>query len=512
MNNFHVDWLAKWAKYTPNKFFLREYNTGREWSYSLFNNAANHLAEYLKTEIGLVKGERLAVYSTNNSEFVLLFSACIKIGVILVPFNFRLMPQELDSLIEDAKPTMIVYETEYEDSFRKLKSISKECIVKTINDISEFFKFKDEKIRLQTSATFSENDQVMILYTSGTTGRSKGAIINHKMLFWNAVNTALRLDLNSQDHTQSFAPFFHTGGWNVLFTPFLHCGASHTILTKFDPDLILELMEKEKSTILFGVPTMLQMMSDSPKFETTDLSSVRYAIVGGAPMPIPLIEKWHAKEVFIRQGYGLTEVGPNVFSIHHEDAMRKKGSIGFPNFYFETKLINDFGNVCKTNEVGELWLKAPVVTPGYWKNEAATEEAITDGWFHTGDMMKFDEDGFYFVVDRKKNMFISGGENVYPAEVEKLLYTNNKVKEVAVIGVPDEKWGEVGKAFIVPESDQSLDVSELAQFCQNQIAKYKIPKYFEIINELPKNDAGKIDRKALNNIHNKLSNQITELQ
>jgi fatty-acyl-CoA synthase len=326
------------------------------------------------------------------------------------------------------------------------------------------------------------------------------------MLFWNSINTGLRLDLNSADHTQSFAPFFHTGGWNVLFTPFLHHGASHTLLTQFDADLILQLMEKEKATILFGVPTMLQMMADSQYFNKADLSSVRYAIVGGAPMPIPLINIWHNKGVFIRQGFGLTEVGPNCFSLHQDDAIRKKGSIGFPNFYFDAKVMKDNKEECRANEVGELWLKSPVVTPGYWRNEKATMEAITDGWFHTGDLVKKDEEGYFYVVDRKKNMFISGGENVYPSEVEAFLYSNNKVKEAAVIGVDDEKWGEVGKAYIVKKENEKLDENDIREFCSGNLAKYKIPKHIEFLSELPKSEAGKIDKKILLQMH---KNQLT---
>ncbi|MAT57221.1 MAG: o-succinylbenzoate--CoA ligase [Ignavibacteriae bacterium] len=504
--NFQVDWISKWAKYTPNKFFLREYNSSREWNFKEFNNAANHLADYLISKVGLKKKDRLAVYSSNNAEYVLLFSACVKTGIILVPLNFRLAPRELDQLIDDADPKVLVYEEEYEENFNRLKSVQESQVKLKISDISKFFERKDETVADYVDSSIGENDSVMILYTSGTTGKSKGALITHKMLFWNAVNTSLRLDLNSSDHTQSFAPFFHTGGWNVLFTPFLHCGASHTLLTKFDAELILELMQNEKATILFGVPTMLQMMSDSGKFNKVDLSSVRYAIVGGAPMPIPLIEKWHSKGVYIRQGYGLTEVGPNVFSLHHDDAVKKKGSIGFPNFYFEVKLMNEKNEECGINEVGELWIKSPVVTPGYWRNEEATTNSITDGWFHTGDMMRYDEDGYFYVVDRKKNMYISGGENVYPAEVEKYLYTNPKIKEAAVIGVADEKWGEVGKAFIVLKENENSTESEFYEYCLGNLAKYKIPKYYQIMDELPRNEAGKIDKKVLLELHNKSIN------
>ncbi|PKL83371.1 MAG: AMP-dependent synthetase, partial [Ignavibacteriae bacterium HGW-Ignavibacteriae-3] len=460
------------------------------------NNRANSFANFLSDELKIKKGDRIAVYSKNRAEYVLLFSACVKTGAILVPLNFRLTPRELDILLLDADPTLFIYESEYQKEVEKLETLSKIPIKKEIVEITPFLTQPTANHNVFLTG-HDQEDTVMILYTAGTTGLSKGAIINHGMLFWNSINTALRLDLTTGDHTQSFAPFFHTGGWNVLFTPFLHHGASHTLLTKFDAELILQLMEKERATILFGVPTMLQMMADSPLFKKVDLSSVRYAIVGGAPMPIPLINTWHEKGVYIRQGYGLTEVGPNVFSLHQDDAIRKKGSIGFPNFYFDVKIVDDNGNELGANEVGELWLKSPAVTPGYWRKPEETAKAVTDGWFHTGDMVAKDEEGYFFVVDRKKNMFISGGENVYPAEIERFLLTHTAIKEVAVIGVHDEKWGEVGIAFIVLKEEQGISPAEFAEFCKGKLAKYKTPKYFNVVQEIPKNEAGKIDRKKL---------------
>jgi fatty-acyl-CoA synthase len=501
MHNFQTDWLAKWAKYTPDRMFLREHQRDIQWSYSDFNGRTNSLAAYLVDQYKIKKGDRVAIYSKNKSEHVILFLACIKIGALLVPLNFRLMPRELDILINDAEPGIFFYDEEFTDHIPKLNSLSKAEVVTPLTEITKFLLGQNISSGFEPNEVYTEDDPVMILYTAGTTGLSKGVIITHKMLFWNSINTGLRLDLHSSDHTQSFAPFFHTGGWNVLFTPFLHHGASHTLLTQFDADLILQLMEKEKATILFGVPTMLQMMADSPYFDKADLSSVRYAIVGGAPMPIPLINTWHSKGVFIRQGFGLTEVGPNCFSLHQDDAIRKKGSIGFPNFYIEAKIVKEDKTECVANEVGELWLKSPVVTPGYWKNEKATKEAITDGWFHTGDLVKQDDEGCFFVVDRKKNMYISGGENVFPAEIESFLYTNEKIKEAAVIGVEDKKWGEVGKAYIVIKDNQTLTENEIIEFCLGNIAKFKIPKYIQFLNELPKSEAGKIDKKKLIQMH-----------
>ncbi|MEW6701467.1 MAG: long-chain fatty acid--CoA ligase [Bacteroidota bacterium] len=515
--NFQIDWLAKWAKYTPNRMFLREHERELEWTYFDFNMRANSLTNFFADELKIKKGDRIAVYSKNRAEYLLLLIASIKSGAIFVPLNFRLTPRELDILLNDAEPQLFIYEDEYHKEVGRLETLVKIPLKKTIQEITHFLTESITNYQPLTTNNQSaegglitqvdQEDPVMILYTAGTTGLPKGAIINHRMLFWNSINTALRLDITTEDHTQSFAPFFHTGGLNVLLTPFIHHGASHTLLTKFDADLILQLMEKERTTILFGVPTMFQMMADSPLFKKVDLSSVRYAIVGGAPMPIPLINIWHEKGVFIRQGYGLTEVGPNVFSLHQNDAVRKKGSIGFPNFYFDLKIVDENGTELGINEVGELWLKSPAVTPGYWRKPEETAKSITDGWFHTGDMVMKDDEGYFFVVDRKKNMFISGGENVYPAEIEKFLLTHPAIKEAAVIGVPDEKWGEVGAAYIVVSENVILNGCEVSDFCKGKLAKYKTPKYFEIVKEIPKNDAGKTDKKKLLALHqNKITN------
>ncbi|MCF7826814.1 MAG: long-chain fatty acid--CoA ligase [Candidatus Marinimicrobia bacterium] len=494
------DWLARWAYYTPEKLFLREHVSDRSWTYGQFNEASRRCARYLQQEMELSKGDRLAIYSRNRMEYFMLYFAAIKLGVILVPLNFRLTPVELDVLLKDAEPQAMLFEEDYSEQVNALKSLPENCQKLGIESLRSLLvvEAKLSPIEFSNTAIDSE-DLVMILYTSGTTGVPKGAIITHKMLFWNSINTALRLDLQSSDHTQAYAPLFHTGGWNVLFTPFLHQGASHTILEGFDPDLILELIEQERSTILFGVPTMMQMLADSPRFETTDLSSLRYAVVGGAPMPIPLIEIWHQKDVPIRQGYGLTEVGPNCFSLNQDAAIRKQGSIGFPNFYMDARVVSEDGKDVDVDEAGELCLSSPVVTPGYWRKPAETKRAITDGWFHTGDMARKDGDGYFYIVDRKKNMFISGGENVYPAEVEATLILHPDIQAAAVIGIPDERWGEVGLAFIV--ASRKVELSEVREFCLKSLAKYKTPKQVCLIESLPVNDSGKLDRKQLIEIY-----------
>ena len=307
----------------------------------------------------------------------------------------------------------------------------------------------------------------------------------------------MRLNITSDDRSVSCTPLFHTGGWNVIPTPFLHRGASFCLTRTFDPDAILRLMEEDKSTMFMAVPTMLQMMVDSDLFSQVQLKHMRFFIIGGEPMPLPLIRKWHDKGVPIRQGYGMTEAGPSITSLHQDDAIRKMGSIGLPNFYIDTKIVDEAGNEVGANQVGELLLKGPSVTTGYWQNESVTRESIVEGWLHTGDLVVKDDDGFLFVVDRKKNMYISGGENVYPAEVEKVLHSHDKVAEAAVIGVPDDKWGEVGSAFIVLKQGAQLSEEELIDFCAGRLAKYKTPKHIQFIETLPRSDAGKLDRKAM---------------
>jgi fatty-acyl-CoA synthase len=497
-----TDWVAKWAHYTPDRMALRDHARDVSWTYADADRRATALAAWLCTTHGVVRGDRVAVLAPNCSETVFLFLACVKLGAVLLPLNFRLTAPELKVVLDDATPRLLVHDAAYTPTVATLAAAGFGGAAVPREDLAACVWDEPAPVRFVPDRPGELDDLVMILYTSGTTGTPKGALITHRMLLWNAINTQLRLDLTGRDHSLSFAPFFHTGGWNVLLTPFLHNGASHTLLEGFDPDLILELIGREEVSLLFGVPTMMQMLADAPGFAAADLTSLRYAIVGGAPMPEPLIDRWHARGVFIRQGYGLTEVGPNCYSLHQDHAVSRRGSIGFPNFYIEAKIVAGDGRACGPDEVGELWLRSEVVTPGYWNNPEATAAAITDGWFHTGDMVKQDAEGFTWVMDRKKNMYISGGENVYPAEVEAALVSHGAVKEAAVIGVPHPKWGETGHAFLVLEPGQALDQEAVTAFCLDRLAKFKIPKHITFVPELPRNDAGKIDRLALRELAN----------
>lgn len=493
-----MDWFSKWALYSPDETAVKEWETGRTLSYGVLNKMANRLAIYLTQNLGLQKGDRVVVLAENCLEYIVLFAAAQKTGLILVPLNYRLSTAEIDYLLQDAHPRLVIGEHKYQFLLDTAPSYSPIEFNWNIEALGQWLEEAAQQPEQPfASAILEEDHPIFILYTSGTTGFPKGALYTHKMLFWNSINTAMSLVINSHGRTVVCMPPFHTGGWNVLTTPLLHHGGYVCLMKKFDAEEVLKALKEEKPSIFMGVPTMLKMIADCEGFASADLSSLYYIIVGGEPMPIPLIETWHEKGVFIRQGFGMTEVGPNLFSLHHRDATRKKGSIGRPNFYVDIKIVDESGQEVPPNTPGELLLRGPMTTPGYWGNPKATASSIRDGWFYSGDMIRQDEEGYIYVVDRIKNMFISGGENVYPAEIERVLVAHPQISGAAVIGVADEKWGEVGKAFVTVAEGGILDEAEVKNWCLQNLARFKVPKYFEFLEVLPVSATGKIDKKQL---------------
>ncbi|SHK84154.1 class I adenylate-forming enzyme family protein [Rhodothermus profundi] len=486
-----TDWLERNAQYWPERPALTWVPTGERWTFARLHDEGEALAAVLTAQFDVQKGDRIAVLAENRPEHVLLFVACQKAGWILVPLNYRLAAPELAYQVADSTPALLVYDAPYTDVARTLG-------VDALLPLETVRTFARSGAQRKVRPAVHLEDPLMILYTSGTTGRPKGAIITHGMIAWNAFNTIHRLDLTSQDVSFNAAPFYHTGGWNVLLTPFLFKGGHTYLLDRFDPGQILQLCEEAGITILWGVPTMLRMLAEHPRFERTSLSTVRYAVVGGEAMPEPLIRRWHAKGVPIRQGFGMTEVGVNCFSLSEADALRKIGSIGLPNFYVEVRVVDEQGREVGVDTVGELLMRGPVVTPGYWQRPEATAEAIdAAGWFHTGDLVRQDADGYFYVVGRKKDMYISGGENVYPAEVEAVLRRHPDVAEAAVVGVPDPKWGETGAAFLVLKPGRTLTAEAVQAYCRTQLAGYKVPRHVFFLETLPLGPTGKCDKRAL---------------
>ncbi len=494
--HIEIDWIKRWALYSPNNVALKSVEDDSELTYQDFYERILRTAAYLRDAQKVEKGDRVAVLSINRMEYVILFFAIQRIGGIMLPLNFRLAAPEISYQLKDADAKLLVYEQSFQETVDKLDVKPDSFINFEDSDgLSGIMTSTQKPKEIEHVGDFE--DACMILYTSGTTGRPKGAVITHKMLFWNSINTGLRLNLTQNDVSITFAPFFHTGGWNVLTTPLLHRGATVLLMKKFDADKILTLCDEEEVSILFGVPTMMDMMYRSEKFASSSLQTVRYAIVGGEPMPLNLIDAWQEKGIPVRQGYGLTEFGPNVFSLNQEDSKRKIGSIGFPNFYIDTRVVDNQGNDVPQGELGELILKGPVCMKEYWNNPEETAKTVVNGWMHTGDIVRVDEEGYFYVIDRKKEMFISGAENVYPAELEHVFRTHPAIRDIAVIGVPDEKWGESGKAFIVLEDGKTASAEELQEWARERLAKFKVPKHYAFLKELPTSDSGKILKKLL---------------
>jgi fatty-acyl-CoA synthase len=337
----------------------------------------------------------------------------------------------------------------------------------------------------------------MILYTSGTTGKSKGAMISWRQIHWNAINTTIGLALTENDVSFLNTPLYHTGGWHVLFTPLMHLGGRVVLQRQFDPAVCNELIEREHITILFGIPTTMRLMLEAPNFSEADFSSLRFAICGGEPCPVPILHAYQKKGVPVRQGYGLTEAGPNCFSLPAEDALRKEGSVGFPNFHIETRIERENGSEAGPGEVGELLMRGPHVFSGYWNNPEATKETLTNGWVRTGDLFKRDTEGFHTVVGRKKDMFISGGENVYPAQVERILHDHPAIAQVSVVSVPDSRWGETGCACVVLKPGEKLDSDALQQWGRKYLAAFQCPRHIIQLDALPLGPSGKVDKRAL---------------
>jgi acyl-CoA synthetase (AMP-forming)/AMP-acid ligase II len=326
----------------------------------------------------------------------------------------------------------------------------------------------------------------------------KAAQVSHRMIAWNTLNTVIH-DVTHNDVYLNVFPMFHTGGLFVYTLPQVIFGGLTILIRQFDPALVLKLIEREKATIFAGVPAQYQMLTQAENWRSADLSSLRFCTSGGAPLPVPLVEQYtREKGIRFKQGFGMTEFGPGIFALAPEDAIRKAGSIGRPNFYVDARVVDADNRPLGPNEIGELVLKGPSYSSGYFNNAEASAAVVdADGWFHTGDLAKYDEEWYFFIVDRKKDMFLSGGENVYPAEIEKVLYQHPAVHMCAVVGVPDAKWGEVGKAFVVLKPGTKATEQELLDLCRANLARYKVPHSIVFLDALPISSAGKVLKREL---------------
>ncbi len=501
----HGNWLQRWALYSPEKTAIIELESGRTVTYAALAERADRAAHLLRQRYGVGAGDRVAVIGANRLAQVDLYFAVAKLGAILVPINWRLTPDEVAYVLGNAKPVVLAWGADVAETVAALRDGRWGGATLALDGEGDAPDFEALLAAAAADPVATEgvgaDTPVMLLYTSGTTGRPKGAILTHGTITWNAINTCAGWNVGHDDVTITHTPFFHTGGWNVLTLPLLHHGGTVVLAERFDPAATLDAVARHGVTVLFAVPTMFQMMLDEPGFASADLGSLRFLISGGAACPVPLIEAYQARGVVFKQGYGLTEVGPNCFVLHERDAVRKAGSVGFPTLHLDTRLVDGEGREVGPGEVGELQLRGPTVCAGYWRNDEATAAAIAaDGWFATGDLLRRDDDGYHYVVGRLKEMFISGGENVYPAEVERVLYEIPAVVEAAVVPVADARWGEVGHAFVAlgpTNGSGAPGPDEMLGFCRDRLARYKVPKGLTVLPALPKGSSGKIQKRDL---------------
>ncbi len=496
MTFIHVgEWLARREQLTPEKIGVVDGETQTRLAYRELHVRARALGALLQSQYAIQQGDRVAILAINAPEYLDAFFACALIGAVLVPLNWRLTVHELTTILADCAPRLLVHDAAYQQKAAEAAAAVSARQIEPLRLLPmSAFPGADARLALQAVPfhTPDGEEAALILYTSGTTGVPKGAILSHRMITWNAINTQVSWGLWDSDITPTFAPFFHAGGLNVLTTPLYHCGGTVVLLRSSEPAAVLRAIEQERCTIVFAVPTVFQMLLEHPNFVTADLSSVRFCVTGGSSCPLPIIHRYAARGLQFRQGYGMTEVGVNCFSLAPEDALRKAGSVGRPVFHSRARIVDDQDRDVAPGEVGELVLAGPHVCSGYWQRPEATAEAYRGGWWHTGDLVRCDEEGYYSIVGRKKDLFISGGENVYPAEVEAVLLNHPAIAEAAVIAEPDPKWGEVGLAVVVLRTAGSLAAQDVITFCADRLARYKIPRRVVFTDALPRNAMGKV--------------------
>lgn len=503
----HKNWVGNYSKsraiLTPNKEAVYDLDNECSYTYGELDKRADMVACFFESRLGIKRKDRIAFIARNCIELIDAYYATGKTGTILVPYNVRLSVQELIQLIRNEEPKVLFYEDAFSDKIAALKEQTsiQHYISLPGSKRGEDIPYGD--ILLPGAATpkscdgLTLNDIHLLLHTGGTTGLPKAAMLSHQAMLFNSINEVMTWNITHRDSAHILLPLFHTGGWNLLTLPILHAGGRIIINKQFDPLVALQTIEKEKTTFCFGAATIFKAMSDLAEFENTDLSTLRWAMAGAAPTPLNVMEKYWNKGLRFILGYGMTEAGPNNLSVlaEHltwEEIKQKHASVGKPMYFTMARIVDDEGNELGENQVGELVWSGPQIFSGYWRNEVESAKTLKQSWVFTGDMAKKDEDGFYYIVGRKKNMFVSGGENVFPPEIEKVLYELTQIREACVFGVPDEKWGEVGKAVISLNQGQELTVEEIISHLRSRIAHYKVPKYVQIIDDLPKNSVGKI--------------------
>ncbi|WP_314955928.1 long-chain fatty acid--CoA ligase [Bradyrhizobium cosmicum] len=479
------------AAFSPDKIAIAF--EGERLSYAAFAARIERAATALKQELGIGRGDRVAILSLNRPDYLVLLYACARLGAMLVPLNWRLAVAEQVFILADSGAKVLVLERAFEAI---LPALAPGTAVVGLDFVPPLgTRFKSLLARSEGNGRNVHTDlscPLLIVYTSGTTGRPKGAVLRQEALLWNGVMSQHMHDLTSDDHVLTVLPFFHVGGLNIQTTPALQLGATVTIHARFTPDTTLAAIEQERPTLTVMVPAIIQAVSEHSAWATTDLSSLKAIATGSTIVPPHLIDRFVTRGVPVLQVYGSTETCPIAIYTRLRGDLSRAGSTGLAGLLCEAKVIDQAGHEVPAGTPGEIAVRGPNVFFEYWGNAAATRDALRDGWYRTGDIGLCDADGYFWVQDRKKNMIISGGENIYPAEVERVLLEHPKVSECAVIGRPDPRWDEVPIAYVIPRSGCRLEAEELRAHLQAQLARYKVPRDIVFVTDLPRTALGKV--------------------
>jgi len=483
------NWIIQRTKLSPEKVALIDVHTDEQWTYSDLEKEIINWVGYLE-EKNCERGDRIVVLSHNRKELFAIMFACGVLGAIYVPINWRLSPLEWESLLKDCEAKILIYDPTFQAQVEKFTFVESVPLGEGLVNNHVLTSYSNVKSK----------EPWLMIYTGGTTGKPKGVVLSHEAVNTNAINTITSWSINEEDKTINYMPLFHTGGINALSIPILMAGGSVVIGNTFNPEEALQATDRYGATISLFVPTMYQTMIESDYFKKSNFESMRFFLSGGAPCPPNIYQIFEREGLAFKEGYGLTEAGPNNFFIRPEVARKKIGSVGKNMLLNDVTIVKEDGLTCEVNEVGELYLKGKHLFTSYWNREEETKEVFSGEWFKTGDLAKFDEDGDYYIVGRKKDMIITGGENVYPQEIEYCLLSYPIIEEAAVVGVPDEKWGEKVVAFISLSDETSFVEEEINDYCRKYLGSYKVPKQFIVLEQLPKTDVGKIDKNQLMNL------------
>jgi fatty-acyl-CoA synthase len=488
------DLIERNAAFTPNKTAI--VFEADSLSYAALNRCVEQAARALKAELGVISGDRVAILSLNRPDYLVLLYACARLGAMLVPLNWRLAAAEQLFILSDASVKALILEEAFAEILPAVaKSLQEASIVGLDFEPPQGIAFDVLMSRARGDGRHPQIDlscPLLIVYTSGTTGRPKGAVLRQQALLWNGVMSQHMHGLTSDDHVLTVLPFFHVGGLNIQTTPALHHGATVTIHSRFTPEATLATIARERPTLTVLVPATIQAVTDHPAWATTDLSSLKAVSTGSTIVPPHLIDRFVARGVPVLQVYGSTETCPIAIYTRLGGDLSRVGSTGLAGLYCEATVIDDAGNELQPGTAGELAVRGPNVFHEYWRNDQATREALHDGWYRTGDIGRRDVDGYFWVHDRMKNLIISGGENIYPAEVERVLLEHPDVVDCGVIGRPDPKWDEVPVAYVIRRSGCRIETKDLQAHVLTQLARFKVPRDVVFVDELPRTALGKV--------------------